>query len=429
MNDYIVQENSYLNIMGLDYETINDLITIGVQIKENLGLMASPIQFVSGSRVYIGSIIGNLSINQTRLIITPKIASETALGVRDVKTLYDRTLRCSIGNMASTIYFAKNSVTDDNDIFSDILANFFITSLNSALRGSKILQYEERIEKTSVIKGKILVGKQLSQPATDEKTWCKYKRMSDNNIYNQLLFWACRYLSESVHNFDLKRRLLVLSKEFVQSTSLLSVFSVKNLRMTRQFAEYIEVLALAKDLYLGVNGKKENGVTGNQICGYAINMERAFENIVCTYAQKASVKLGVVHKGQASIRFATTNGAYDYEYDIRPDDLISNNQNYLVMDAKYKVLSSDNKYKRKPVREDFYQMISSCIAYNSSEAILVYPLSSNFPTQAWETVQTVNGKKIIVRTIGIDILGEESAIVQTLETAIRESYIYQENAV
>ena len=99
------------------------------------------------------------------------------------------------------------------------------------------------------------------------------------------------------------------------------------------------------------------------------------------------------------------------------------------MDAKYKVLSSDNKYKRKPVREDFYQMISSCIAYNSSEAILVYPLSSNFPTQAWETVQTVNGKKIVVRTIGIDILGEESAIVQTLETAISESYIYQENVV
>lgn len=429
MNDYIAQENSYLNIAGLDHETTNDLITIGTQIKENLGLMASPIQFVSGSRVYIGSIIGNLSINQTRLIITPKIASDTALGMREVKILYDRTLRCSIGNMVSTIYFAKNSVTDDNDIFSDILANFFITSLTSALRGSKILQYEERTEKTSVIKGRILVGKQLSQPAIDEKTWCKYKRMSDNNIYNQLLFWACRYLSESVHNFDLKRRLLVLSKEFVQSTSLLSVFSVKNIRMTRQFAEYIEVLALAKDLYLGVNGKKENGVTGNQICGYAINMERAFENIVCTYAQKASVKLGVVHKGQASIRFATTNGAYDYEYDIRPDDLISNNQNYLVMDAKYKVLSNDNKYKRKPVREDFYQMISSCIAYNSSEAVLVYPLSSNFSTQAWETVQTVNGKKIVVRAVGIDILGEESAIVQTLETAIRESYIYQENVV
>ena len=49
MNDYIAQENSYLNIAGLDHETINDLITIGTQIKENLGLMASPIQFVSGA--------------------------------------------------------------------------------------------------------------------------------------------------------------------------------------------------------------------------------------------------------------------------------------------------------------------------------------------------------------------------------------------
>ena len=429
MNDYIAQENSYFDIEGVNLDTVNDLIAIGTQIKEHLGLMSSPIQFVSGSRVYIGSIIGNLSINQTRLIITPKVTSDSMLGIDDVKKLYDRTLKCSVGNMSSTIYFAKNSVVNSDDIFSDILANLFISCMSTAMRGSKILQYEEKTEKVSVIKGRVLIGKQLSQPATDEKTWCKYKRMSDNNIYNQLLFWACRYLSENVRNFDLKRRLLMLSKEFVQSTTLLSVYSVKSIRITRQFSEYIEAISLAKDLYLSANGKKESGISGNQICGYAINMERAFENIVCTYAQKASVRLDMSHKGQASIRFATTNGTYDYDYDIRPDDLIISNCNYLIMDAKYKVLSEDNKYKRKPEREDFYQMISSCIAYKSSEAILVYPLSSKFPVQTWETVQTVNGKKIKVKTIGIDLLGDDSSIIQTLESAIRESYIFQENVI
>ena len=230
MNDYIAQENSYFDIEGVNLDTVNDLIAIGTQIKEHLGLMSSPIQFVSGSRVYIGSIIGNLSINQTRLIITPKVTSDSMLGIDDVKKLYDRTLKCSVGNMSSTIYFAKNSVVNSDDIFSDILANFFISCMSTAMRGSKILQYEEKTEKISVIKGRVLIGKQLSQPATDEKTWCKYKRMSDNNIYNQLLFWACRYLSENVRNFDLKRRLLMLSKEFVQSTTLLSVFSVKSIR-------------------------------------------------------------------------------------------------------------------------------------------------------------------------------------------------------
>ena len=69
-------------------------------------------------------------------------------------------------------------------------------------------QFEEKTERRSVIKGRVLMGKQLSQPVLDEKTWCKYNFMSDNNVYNQLLYWACKYLSASVHNFELKRKLL-----------------------------------------------------------------------------------------------------------------------------------------------------------------------------------------------------------------------------
>ena len=54
---------------------------------------------------------------------------------------------------------------------------------------------------------------------------------------------------------------------------------------------------------------------------------------------------------------------------------------------------------------------------------------ANVLVEALPYIREFNGKKIVVRTVGIDILGEESAIVQTLETAIRESYIYQENVV
>ena len=426
MIEYRAQENAYVDLSGCDKSVLNDLLEIGTQVKEKLGLMASPIQCVSGDRVYIGSIIGNLSLNNTRLIISPKVPNDANDPISVVKALYERTLKCSMGNLSSTIYFAKNSIVTSDELFIDVLASLFISSLNSALRGSKIMQYEEKTAKCSVIKGRVLMGKQLSAPVIDEKTWCKYNYMSDNNLYNQLLYWACKYLSASVHNFGLKRKLLMLSKEFTNQSDLLSVHAVKSMRLSRQFAEYIDALLIAQNLYLEAGGKKESGKAGQQICGYVINMERAFENIVCYYANTVALKLGLGHKGQASIKFARANGKDDIDYDIRPDDLVYYNGRYLIMDAKYKVLSSENHRKRKPSRDDFYQMVCSCIAYNSPEAILVYPLTEKFPNQTWDTVQAVNGQQISVKSVGIDILGDINGITDTIKNALQKSYLNKE---
>lgn len=429
MTEYKAHENAYLDLDGMNKSDLNNLLEIGVQVKNKLGLMSSPIQYISESRVYIGSIIGNLSLNYTRLIIKPKFSKDDNFETNIVKKLLKRTIKCSISNLNSTVYFTRNSTVSSDEIFADVLATLFISSLTTALHGNKIMQYEEIIEKSKVLKGRILMAKQLSQPVIDEKTWCKFNRMSYNNIYNQLLYWTCKYLSESVRNFNLKKRLLMLSREFVQQTDLLSVQAVKNLKLSRQYSEYIEILLISQSLYLGSSGVKQIGNTGNQICGYVINMERAFENIVCRYSNIAATKLGFSHKGQASIRFATANGNYDYDYDIRPDDLVFDGTQYLVLDAKYKALSSDSKYKHKPSREDFYQMVSSCIAYNCPEAILIYPLTSKFPSQSWNTIQNVNGKKISIKSVGVDIIGSDKDIEDMLIQAIQESYIYKEKAI
>lgn len=426
MVEYRAQENAYLDLDRGDLDVIPDLLEIGAQVQEKLGLMASPIQHIAGSKVYIGSIVGSLSLNNTRLIIRPKVPNEIDAPASVVKALYERTLKCSMGSLRSTVYFAKNTIVNSDELFTDVLATLFISSLHSALRGSNIMMYTEKTEKCSTIKGKILMGKQLTQPVLDEKTWCRFHFMSENNIYNQLLYWACKDLSARVHNFNLKRQLLLLSKEFTSQSDLLTEYAVKNISLTRQFAEYIDALSIAQTLYLGSGSKKESGSPGQHICGYVINMERAFENIVCYFANSAALKLGLSHKGQASIRFAAANGNYDYDYDIRPDDLISDGKKHLVMDAKYKVLSSDRRFKRKPSRDDFYQMISSCIAYNSPEAILVYPLTAKFPQQTWNTLQAVNGHPIAVHSIGINIFGSNDEIADTIYHALQESYLYKE---
>ncbi len=430
MNKLVVYENSYVEIDEAAKDLFSDLIDIGFQIKNELGLMYSPIQSISAKKIYVGNIVGNITLNTTNLVIYPKYAVKVSAVPTEVeiKRLFARTLKCAGENLKSTVFFYRNNTISDQNDFFDTLAKYFLDITQQAVKKSKICLYEERVEKVSTIKGRILVQKQLSGPITDAKTWCKYRRLSDNNIYNQLLGWCCKYLSGLASNFDLKRKLLMLSREFPQQIDLLNVHDVKIMKMLRQFSEYDESLSLAKNLYLDSCGKKETLEKGNRICGYAINMERSFENIVCYYSRMAAQSCGCRHKPQASKQLAASPRGEDYSYDVRPDDLISKGSKYLIMDAKYKSISTQDKNKKKPSRDDFYQMISTCIAYECHEAVLIYPETDEFPQLTWKTDKLVNGTNIIVRAESIDLALEDDKLVGQLAEIVKNTSFYEEVA-
>ena len=423
MNRYVLYENSYYDLQNTDKEVLSDFVNIGVQIKEELGLITIPIQFVSSNKIYIGSIVGNVILNDTNLLILPKFTLGFESHDKEViKRLFLRTIKCASGSLGTTVYFQRNSVVENQSLFFDVLAKAFYDSTIQALKKSKIYLYEDRIEKISSIKGRVLVQKQLSYPIMDEKTWCKFRKMTINNIYNQLLFWSCKYLAELTKNFDIKRKLLNLSREFPQQTDLLSITSVGLVRVPRQFSEFSESINLAKGLYLKDIGKKEKMSNGQHICGYVINMQRSFENIVCFYSRVASKTLGCFHKSQAVKQLAESSYNHEFDYDVRPDDLISRNGKCLIVDAKYKTISMQDTYKKKPSRDDFYQMVSSCIAYSCSEAVLIYPNTESFPHMHWKTLDSVNGKKITIRASSV-----ESDMVDAFTDIIKETFFIREN--
>lgn len=428
MNKIIAYENSYVDIDEKSIILFSDLIEIGFQIKNELGLKYSPIQSVSARKVYVGNIIGNITLNNTTLIIYPKYTRGFTDELTDfeMKRLFSRTLKCSGKNLQSTVYFYKNNVISDQNDFFDVLAEYYLGLTQAAIKKSKICLYEERVEKVNTIKGRILVQKQLARPMSDTKTWCKFKRLSDNHIYTQLLGWCCRYLSELTSNFDYKRKLLVLSREFSPQINLLSTYAVKKMKLLRQFSEYDESLTLAKNLYLDSCNIKEKLEKGNRVCGYAINMERSFENIVGVYSKKAADACGFRHKVQATRQLATSIKGEGYGYDVRPDDLISKENNTLILDAKYKTISDQSKSKKKPSSSDFYQMISSCIAYDCHEAVLIYPESIDFPHLTWSTDKTVNGFNIIVRVETINLALDDDSLVSQLVDIVKQTTFYKE---
>lgn len=431
MNKYIMYENSRTNIINIDQKDVLDIISIGAQIKIALGLRNNPIELTSANELQIGSIVGNIALNDTNIIIMPKCVehySDVDQCTTVVKKLYQRAVKCSTDSLKSTIYFSKTNVADDQDIIVDVLVAHFYGLLNNALKKSNISVYEEHISKTSTIRGKILVHKQLTHPATDEKTWCKYKSMTNNNVFNQLLYWCCHHLCMLTSNLDYKRKLLALSREFPQQIDLLNYQSVSVLKTPQRYSEYKEPIELAKSLYLNNCSKRENFNNGKSISGYAINMEQAFENIVSYYCDCASRILGLSHKKQAWYRLSDCKNISDLEVHVMPDDLIYSNGRYLIVDAKYKAISLKNaKDHRKPSREDFYQMISSCIAYNCNEAVLIYPYTNRFPAGVWNTDNDVNGKRIIIYAKSIDLLISDDLLLTTFIDIINDTSFLKEN--
>lgn len=415
-------ENAITKFDFLDDETVKDIYLLSNSIKENLGLTKLPIQFIKNNEIFVDGIIANISVNNTSLVIIPKFLDNDINQDKTLKTLFYRTLRCAGNSLASTVYFSKESLVSGQDAFVESIAKYFSDELADALNKSSIMRYEDTIEKTYNVKGQILFDKIFSNPNQDLKIWCKYKKSSTNNIYNQLLYWAANYLYQSKISFDLRKRLFQLMKLLPNDTHLLSNDEIVKLQLPRQYYAYSECFVLAKNLYLGNGGKMHQ--SDNKICGYSINMSKSFENIVCYYSRSCAYDLGLIHYSQASIRFAIASNSSEYDYFVRPDDIISFENKKLILDAKYKVIMS--KGKPKPSREDFYQMISSCIAHSSKEAVLIYPWTKGANSNDWATVERINGDKIYIQSGFINILSSEKDLKDSFTNIIKNTLFFKE---
>ena len=73
-------------------------------------------------------------------------------------------------------------------------------------------------------------------------------------------------------------------------------------------------------------------------------------------------------------------------------------------------------------------MISSCIAYECHEAVLIYPETVNFPYLSWKTDKTVNGFQITVKSEAINISVDDESLINRMEEIIMNTDFYEEDA-
>lgn len=416
-------ENETQTITPKQKEYLNELAVLSSEIQKALGLRMSPIQLTE-STIRFSGVVVNVKYNETELIVKPKVSREyTQEDINEMmRNLYLRIMKTCKSNLNSVVYFtsmATESASDD--LFIDCIAQYYLDELVFAVQKLPIVTYFKKEEKRTNIKGKVLIQKELRSPIRDGKTWCRYKQLSDENMYNALLKWCCSYFAERVNSKKLKWRLEKAERSLPVDDMFLDALTVSKLRLPRNFEVYRECFSIAKNLYLYNSQAVKLSKGSKNICGYMINMEVAFENIVCFYAEKYAQMKHLLHISQADTLLASaSNGLREYEFHVRPDDLFVKDNYKLVLDAKYKRMQN----KDKPSREDFYQMVSSCIAHETHEAILLYPSIAEeiYHEKDWLVRNTVNGKQVRILADTIDIFAGESIIVDQIAKAVARSY-------
>lgn len=414
-------ENEGKHITTEQMASLTDLLYISDEIRKGLGLRMIPMQ-VSGNIVKFNGIAANIRFNDTELIVKPKITDGDGKDVDALmRTLYLRILRTCKSNLNSVIYFTSMSTeTITADTFVDCVAQYYLERLLFAVQKLPIVIYYQKEEKRSAIKGKILIQKEIQSPIRDGKTWCRYKMLSKDNQYNALLKWCCDYFSENVSSKSLCYKLKRASAVLEGNVDELTVGSVRSMRLPRNFDAYREPFSIAREIFLYNNQTTKLKADNKNICGYVINMESAFENIVCYYAEKYSLRNQLLHVAQADIVLASAdNRKKDMDFHIRPDDLLVKGNAKIVIDAKYKYISGSDK----PSRDDFYQMISSCIAHGTSEAILIYPSTevNDSYSESWTLINPINGKNFKVYAEKIDIYADDQEIIGQISNVVNKS--------
>ncbi|MGL4107031.1 McrC family protein [Clostridium sp. LP20] len=429
MDKLILEENKKYIFADNEKDVIPLLLELNAEIKKELGLRKLPFQFLNDRTIYVSGIIGNLTFGNLNILVYPKFCSNENSTYEDQRTrlqrLYLRTLKCAKENIKSVVYFSKYSINGELFSFADAIAEHYIQCLSRALGQCKISQYEQKEERLSAIRGKILIQKQISSPIVDAKTWCRYKQISENNEFNQLLAWTCTFLAGLTSDVRKKKKLHRLRSEIDTSPNNLTVQVVKKLNLPKQFSAYTESFQLAKNLFIGNSCKAERKIGGNTINGYIINMERSFENIISYYIKKASSSLKMLHKAQAKQLLAINNNTNSLDYYVKPDDLLNYKGNDLVLDAKYKVLSDKSNINNKPSREDLYQIVCSCIAYEANEAILFYPINTDRYKQNWTISKQINNRTICISAIGIDIFLDDNMLISNICEVVKNTSFYR----
>ena len=261
--------------------------------------------------------------------------------------------------------------TDEHDDFTILGIIAYLRELNNLCRRHMRRHFiRTRQNFVGKMKGKIIISENIQRnviPARPDRIYCEYQSVSDDILENQILRTALECAARHFAEYRGNKSMLDILPQWIRaSRAALNGVSTKKIkpsdfvaaRKRGAFAFYKRPLVLAKAVLQKLGPNPQTEIPQTQTPPFSLNSSKLFEH----YAQiKLSEKIAGIQRGTET----ETSDAGDFNAKVCPDFYVEDKQKPRIIDAKYKDVDSayftdmeitDNK--RKPRRDDIYQVVS-----------------------------------------------------------------------
>ncbi len=405
----IVFEDSQQKV-GLTREQEKDILSMKTILgNNNLILQAD-------HTLLIKHYVGFIQVNQTRLLIYPKVARnlKTQLSYQRAFQVMIKLLNYSGFLNVKELPMPQQMDTFECDLF-ELYINIFINQLLKMVSREMNRDYEVFNENQSYIKGKINFQETISK--NSYKPHLHYVSISyftENTLLNRILKTVILQL---VKKTKVQNSKMQLQKALLWFEDVATVYLHKGIWESVQFnrlnANYEPIFNMAKLFYYNSSPTMHEG--NEKIFNFLVPLNKLFERYIYVVLKNFMPKKYTV-KYQGPLHYL---GKIEEKECIKllPDiSIYEGNEARYILDAKYKELVGQED-DFKVGRDDIYQMVAYGISYRCEKIILVYPkfLGSEQDNKIDKEVKVkIEDRVVLMSAIRIDLEENEEIIGERL---------------
>lgn len=257
----------------------------------------------------------------------------------------------------------------------------FLKNLRGLILNNIYKSYQKQEDNSSKLRGKILQTLQIKHNYHKKwKFYCQFDELTINNIYNQIIKFTLILLKGQAQMLITKRLINEILSFFNDvSFKHISIDDFKTLLYDRMNIKYKTVIDFCK-LIINQSTIRLNPWNFESFY-FLFDMNRLFESFLSEFINRNKLHLRVnkrysITDVKIQYRIGKLFNLFSLICDLVIDYEKNNKKNRLLLDFKYKILSSE-KQNLGISQSDFYQMFSysQSATEKTNDIILLYPKS------------------------------------------------------
>lgn len=350
--------------------------------------------------------VGYIKLSTVAIEILPKINISEDI-YQNKKLLLYMLVKSKLFN----IKFSDLGLIKNYDIsLYELLIKLLSEKLKSELSKGIYLEYISKEEDIGILKGKLLIKKQIKNKAKlSSKVSCEYDEFSINNKLNKILLWIINSLIKN-SNSSSSLKLLGYSKNKLSDVDnkLFNIYELNDFHFNKKNKRFEEIFVIAKMLFNNVSTVGDKGKEK----GFSIlfKMNDLFEAYIGVLG-KEILKSENISLQDSRYKLLVNSNTERGTFKLMPDIVIKKDGiEKVIIDTKWKRLNSS--YNRNGVkREDMYQMYAYLTRYKSVEkVILLYPWNEEINMLSGNCISKWHieeNKNKIIEVYSVDLSNEK----------------------